>query len=134
MARIALFVIYAWFGALKVVGLSPASAMVEALLARTMPFFPFDIFIVLFGLFEILIGLLFFFPRLHKLALALFAFHILTTTIPLILMPSYIWTDPFTPTLEGQYIIKNLALLACAVFIAASRPRSSSPAGLDGQN
>jgi len=116
-ARIALFVIYFWFGLLKVLGVSPASPLVEALANKTMPeAMPFSLFIILFGLFEILIGLLFIIPKAEKIATVLFFVHMITTTMPLFLV-SGIWSAPFVPTLEGQYIIKNLALIACVLFI-----------------
>jgi uncharacterized membrane protein YkgB len=119
-ARIALCIIYVWFGALKVIGQSPASNMVKTLLHDTMPFFPFSSFIVLFGLFEIIIGVLFMVPRWEKTALTLFTLHMITTTLPLFVMTQYIWTHLFVPTLEGQYIIKNLALIGCALTVASS--------------
>ena len=53
MARLSLFVIYFWFGFLKVIGQSPASPMVQGLFAKTMahmmPFMSFGFFIVLFA-------------------------------------------------------------------------------------
>jgi uncharacterized membrane protein YkgB len=39
--------------------------------------------------------------------------------LPLILLPNMTWTGPFVPTLEGQYIIKNVVLLALALTIVA---------------
>ena len=57
MARFGLFVVYFWFGLLKVIGFSPASPLVQALFERTIHFMPFPLFLVLFGLFEMLIGL-----------------------------------------------------------------------------
>lgn len=113
IARIALFIVYFWFGFLKVIGMSPASKMVEHLLGITMPFFPFSTFIILFGLFEMLIGILFIIPKWEKVALVLFGLHMFTTTLPLFFM-SEVWSGTLVPTLEGQYIIKNLALIACA--------------------
>jgi uncharacterized membrane protein YkgB len=86
VARGALFIVYFWFGFLKVIGQSPASEMVRELLSQTMPF------------------------------MSLFVIHILTTILPLFLLPS-IWTHMFVPTLEGQYIIKNLALIACVLHL-----------------
>ena len=120
MARIALFVIYFWFGFLKVIGQSPASSMVKNLLSHTVPFMPFGLFIVLFGLFEVLIGILFIIPGKEKFATILFGIHIFTTTLPLFLLHGEVWTHIFVPTLEGQYIIKNLALIACALTIWSS--------------
>lgn len=124
LSRLALFVIYFWFGLLKVVGQSPASPMVQKLLSITIPFIPFDVFIVLFGLFEMLIGILFIIPSLERKALILFFLHMFTTTLPLFLM-SEVWSNIFVPTLEGQYIVKNIALLACAVTIWATLPKKA---------
>ena len=123
LARIALFVIYFWFGLLKVIGQSPASEMVHTMFNKTMspmlPFISFGVFIILFGLFEMLIGILFVIPGLEKSALILFFFHMFTTMLPLFIM-SEVWTNVFVPTLEGQYIVKNLALIACALSIWAT--------------
>ncbi len=126
LARLALGLIYIWFGYLKVIGQSPASPMVHELLNRSMSFIPFNTFIILFGLFEILIGLLFLIPKMERVALLLFFVHMVTTILPLFLMTGFVWTHFLTPTLEGQYIIKNIALIACAVFIGAQlRPKTS---------
>ena len=126
MARFALFVIYFWFGFLKVIGQSPASEMVHTMFGKTMspmlPFLSFGVFIVLFGLFEMLIGVLFIIPGLEKSALILFFFHMFTTMLPLFIM-SEVWTHIFVPTLEGQYIVKNLALIACALSIWTTVPK-----------
>jgi hypothetical protein len=47
---------------------------------------------------------------------------------PLILVPELAWSHPFVPTLEGQYIIKNVIIVALAVGIAAqARPLKSMP-------
>ncbi len=125
LSRIALFIIYFWFGLLKVIGLSPASNMVKSLLSHTIPFMPFSSFIVLFGLFEMLIGILFIIPGTERKALILFFIHMSTTILPLFMI-STMWSKIFVPSLEGQYIIKNLALIACAVTIWASLPPRKS--------
>jgi len=39
--------------------------------------------------------------------------------MPLILLPQVTWSGILVPTLEGQYIIKNLAIIAAAIGIAA---------------
>jgi uncharacterized membrane protein YkgB len=115
----ALFLVYAWFGALKVLDLSPASPLVLALLAKTMPGFPPEAFMPLFGLFEVAIGVLFLFPKAVRVTIALMGVHMLMVCSPLVLLPGMTWTGPFVPTLEGQYIIKNVVLLALALTIVA---------------
>lgn len=122
-ARFALAVIYIWFGVLKVVRLSPANPLVASLLERTMSFVAFDTFIIWFGLFEVTIGVLFLLPKMDKLTLLLFVLHIFSTTMPLFLLPTMAWSAFLVPTLEGQYIIKNIALIALAVHIYGGRVR-----------
>ena len=122
---------YFWFGLLKVLELSPASPLVTELFGKTIAHMPIiggmspALFCVLFGAFEMLIGLLFIIPRMEKVASTLFFLHIITTAFPLILISS-VWTHTFVPTLEGQYIIKNLALIACVLNILGSIQKRNS--------
>lgn len=118
-SRIAIFVVFFWFGALKVIGLSPANPLVLELVERTLPFLDPTSFVVWFGLFECLIGVVFLIRGLERLAIALLLVHMITTFGPLVLLPEIGWSAPFVPTLEGQYIIKNLAIIALAIGIAA---------------
>jgi uncharacterized membrane protein YkgB len=119
-ARFGLFVIFFWFGALKVAGLSPASELVEKLFQQTVPFMSFSTFIILFGLFECLIGILFLIKSADRVVLPLLLLHMITTFMPLFLLPAVTWSGFLVPTLEGQYIIKNLVVIATAMSIAAN--------------
>lgn len=119
MARIGLFIVFFWFGALKVLGLSPASGIVEELLRTTIPFMEPALFVVLFGVFECLIGVLFLIKGLERVVLPLLFVHLITTLGPLVFLPSSTWSGFLTPTLEGQYIIKNVVIVAAAMGIAA---------------
>lgn len=119
LARISLFIIYFWFGILKVIGLSPASTLVHELYARTIPFVPFNAFFMGFALFECLIGILFLIKGAERIVIPLLLAHMITTILPLIFLPNIAWQHWFVPTLEGQYIIKNLALITAAIAIAA---------------
>lgn len=119
IARIGLFVVFFWFGLLKVVNLSPASPMVQALFESTISFVSFPAFMFLFGLFEMLIGIMFLFRGYEREVIPLLFTHMLTTFMPLFFLPAMTWTGPFVPTLEGQYIIKNMAIIAAAIGIAA---------------
>jgi uncharacterized membrane protein YphA (DoxX/SURF4 family) len=118
-ARIALFIIFFWFGILKLLGASPAEPLVQDLFTRTIPFIPFNTFYVLFSLYECLIGVLFLIPKATRVVIALLVLHMVTTFLPLVLLPSVAWSGWFVPTLEGQYILKNLAIIALAIGIAA---------------
>ena len=118
-ARIGIFVIFFWFGLLKVIGLSPASGLVEDLFIKTVPFMSFTLFLILFGLFEMLIGILFLIKGFERVVIPLLFIHMFTTFGPLVFLPSMTWSGFMVPTLEGQYIIKNLALMAAAIGIAS---------------
>ncbi len=119
LARLGLFVIFFWFGALKVLGLSPASGLVQSLFEQTIGFMSFDTFLISFGLFECLIGLLFIIRGWERVVIPLLFLHMVTTFMPLFLLPQMTWGGFLVPTLEGQYIIKNLLIIAAAIGVAA---------------
>ncbi len=119
VARFGLFVVFFWFGFLKVIGLSPASDLVQHLFESTIPYVSFHSFMVFFGLFECLIGILFLIRGFERIVIPLLFIHMITTFGPLFLLPSETWSGFLVPTLEGQYIIKNLVIIATAIAIAA---------------
>ncbi len=119
LSRLAIFTVYFWFGLLKVLGLSPASELIRDLFGRTIHFMPFPTFYLVFAWFEVIIGLLFLFPRLTRLVIPLLLVHMITTALPLFLLPTVSWQSFLVPTLQGQYIIKNLVIIACAAGIAS---------------
>lgn len=119
LARFGIFVIFFWFGLLKVLGESPASPLVQALFERTISFIPFSVFLIGFGIFEMVIGILFLIRGYERVVIPLLFAHMVTTFMPLFMVPEATWTGFLVPTMEGQYIIKNLALIAAAISIAA---------------
>jgi uncharacterized membrane protein YkgB len=122
-SRFAIFFIYFYFGALKVFAEhGAANPMVVELLHRTMPVISPDSFLIFLGVFEMIVGILFLIPKLSKLALGLIAVHLLVTIMPLFLMVEYTWRNFLVPTMEGQYILKNILILALAISIFASLP------------
>lgn len=119
ISRIAIFIVYAWFGALKVLGYSPATGLVHRLFDATIHFMSFETFFILFALMEVLIGVLFLFPKAVRFAIPLLFIHMITTILPLFFLPSETWNGWFVLTLEGQYIVKNVVIIAVAIGIAA---------------
>ena len=126
LARIAIFTVYFWFGLLKLIGMSPAAPLVQGLFERTINFMPFGTFYLLFSIFEVVIGILFLMRGMERLAISLLGIHMITTIMPLFLMPDFTWQAFLIPTLEGQYIIKNILIIACA-FVVGSRITPKSP-------
>ncbi len=120
-ARLALGVVFIWFGALKLIGeLSPAYDLIAATIYWLTP----EIIIPLIGLWEVAIGVAFLFPPLTRLALLLLIPQMPATFLPLVLLPAVTFTVvPWGLTLEGQYIVKNLVIIACALIIGGTALR-----------
>lgn len=117
LARGSIFIVYFWFGILKLLGLSPAEQLVEDLFLRTVPFMTFEVFYICFALFEVLIGILFLLKGWERVAVVLLVLHLGMTIMPLFLLPAVTWYAPLVPTLVGQYIIKNVLIAAAGMVI-----------------
>lgn len=123
LLRYSLAVIFFWFGILKPLGLSPAADLV----ANTVFWFSPDWFVPLLGWWEVAIGILMLYRPTVKYALILLFMQIPGTFLPLVLLPEVTFTEfPYGLTLEGQYIIKNLTLIAAAIAVGGTINRTQS--------
>ncbi|MEO5691373.1 MAG: hypothetical protein ABIQ64_04255 [Candidatus Saccharimonadales bacterium] len=120
VARFSIFLIFFWFGFIKLLGLSPASPLAEALTAKTVGMQYFEPLFYAIAVLECIVGILFLFPKLTRIVIPLLLFHMVIVCSPLVLVPEYTWQSFMVPTLEGQYIIKNAVVIAVAIGIAAS--------------
>ena len=111
LARFALFAIYFWFRAVKLTWLSQASPLAQALTTNTIGARFFGVAFTTLAIIECLIGLMFLIPKLTRLAVVLALLHMAVVCSPLVLVPGMAWQFFMIPTIEGQYIIKNLALV-----------------------
>ena len=125
-ARFSIFLIFFWFGIIKLIGASPASPLAEALAAKTVGIEYFDTLFIILAVLECIVGVLFLFPKLTRIVVPLLLFHMVIVCSPLILVPDYTWQSFLVPTLEGQYIIKNAVVIAVAIGIVASTTPLSS--------
>lgn len=116
--RVGLGIIFFWFGALKLVpGLSPA----EDLVRNTIYFIDPDIFLPILAVWEMAIGLGLIFGLFMRLTLLLLFLQMPGTAMPIFVLPEVVWTSfPFGLTIEGQYIIKNLALIGAALVLGGT--------------
>lgn len=112
--RLALGVVFIWFGGLKPFGLSPA----QELLTKTIYWSDPEIIVPLIGLWEVAIGVCLIYPPLTRLGLLLLALQMPGTFLPLVLLPEVCFTVfPLGLTLEGQYIVKNLVIIGSALIV-----------------
>ena len=117
LLRLSLAVIFIWFGALKPLGASPANDLV----ARTVYWADPRWFIPVLGWWEVLIGLCMLWRPLIRLSILLLALQMPGTFLPLVLLPDVCFIHvPWAPSLEGQYIIKNLVLISAAIAVGGA--------------
>lgn len=77
-----------------------------------------DQFLIWFGGLESITAFLILMPRFERVTFGLLFFHFIATAFPLFVLPDITWYTPgLVPTLVGQYILKNLALLAIGLFL-----------------
>ena len=116
--RISLAVVFIWFGALKVFGVSP----VVDLVASTVYWVDPDWFVPALGVVEVLIGVGLAARLGLRLVLLVLALQMLGTFLVFALLPDVTFQDgnPLQLTIEGEFVLKNLVLLASAMVVGAS--------------
>ena len=121
LIRIPIFIIFFWFGFLKIIDLSPAQQLVEDTV-YWMPFFSAEIWTYIIGVWEVLIAICFLVKRTTFIAMILLILQMTGTFLPLVILPEITFqnSNPFLPTLEGQYIIKNIIIITAALMIGRS--------------
>ncbi len=122
-ARLGIAVVFIWFGALKVLDVSPAGDLV----ADTVYWFPPELFVPVLGVWEVAIGLCLLYRPLLRLGILLLFLQMPGTFLPLVLLPEVTFeTFPYALTVEGQYIVKNLVIIGAALVVGGT-VRDDSP-------
>ncbi|MFO8151499.1 MAG: hypothetical protein R6T93_14560 [Trueperaceae bacterium] len=133
LLRSTLGIVFIWFGLLKPLGLSAAEPLVLATVAW-MPLFDAQTWLAVIGWWEVAIGVTFLIPQTLRIAIALLFLQMVGAFMPLVILSEVTFQSggvPFAPTMEGQYIIKNLVIIAAALAVGGTvraGPRLSSPA------
>jgi len=123
LLRISLGIVFFWFGFLKFFpGVSPADELATKTIAKlTFGLIQPSVSIVLLALWETLIGLGLITGKYLRATLFLLFSQMLGAMTPLLLFPDEAFTRiPYVPTLEGQYIIKNLVLISAGLVVGAT--------------
>lgn len=121
LLRVSLGIVFVWFGALKVAGVSAVGGLVAA----TVPFLESAWFVPALGVLEILIGLAFATGRLLRVALPVFALQLGGTFLVLVMLPEVAFEqdNPLLLTVVGEFVVKNLVLLSAGLVVASSAKR-----------
>lgn len=120
--RISVGLVFLGFGILKYFpGVSPAQNLTEATThILFLGLVPGAIAIKLIATLECVIGLCLLSGRFMRLAIWLLAIEFIGILSPIVLLPARLFAGPHhAPTLEGQYCLKDIILVASALVIAA---------------
>jgi uncharacterized membrane protein YphA (DoxX/SURF4 family) len=123
LLRLSLGIVFLWFGVLKFFpDLSPAQDLVGRTFQQlTFGLIPEYTANIILAVWEALIGLGLITGIFMRITLLLLFLQMAGTFTPIFLFPGEVFTRiPYAPTLEGQYIIKNLVLISAGIVIGAT--------------
>jgi uncharacterized membrane protein YphA (DoxX/SURF4 family) len=121
--RVGLGIVFLWFGLLKFV---PGISAAEDLAGRTVEILTLGaieprVSVVILAVWESAIGLGLVTGRYLRTTLLLLMLQMLGTLTPLVFFPAETFARlPYAPTLEGQYILKNVVLIGAGLVIGAT--------------
>ena len=132
LLRLSMGVIFLGFGLLIFSrGARPPEGMAVATFDQlTLGLLPEAISRLFVATFETVLGLLLLTGWVPRIALGLLAMQVVGILSPLALLTGELFAGPFgAPTLEGQYVLKDVILAAAALVIAGDVLRARTPGG-----
>ena len=126
LLRISLGVVFVWFGALKVANVTPVGELV----AGTLPFVDPTWFVPFLGGVEVALGLGLLLGRAITVVSAVLVAHLCGTFLVLVMQPGLAFQNgnPLLLTTIGEFVIKNVVLIASALVLAARLREAKSQA------
>lgn len=115
LLRVSMGIVFLWFGVLKFwPGLSDAEVLAtKTIMTITFGLIPAKVCIQLLAVAECAMGGMMVAGRALRLTTLCLMLHLMGTFLPMMLFPGETWKHfPYAPTLLGQYILKNLILMA----------------------
>lgn len=123
LLRWSLGIVFLWFGVLK---FFPGTSPAESLAARTIEVITFGLLsprisVFILALWESIIGVGLIIGIGMRFTLLLLFAQMVGTITPLFFFPTETFLQlPWVPTLEGQYIIKNVVLISAGLVLGAT--------------
>ncbi|GAA2396418.1 hypothetical protein GCM10010420_22660 [Streptomyces glaucosporus] len=134
--RVSVGLLFLWFGALKILpGVSHAEDMATRVMSvLTSGHVPADLSRPLLAMMEMLIGAGLVTGLLLRLTLLVFFVHMAGTFSALVVLPAEMWEGGLpVPTMAGQYVLKNVVLVAAGLAVAVHTPRPGPGGPEDGR-
>ncbi|HWG92483.1 MAG TPA: hypothetical protein VNZ52_16680, partial [Candidatus Thermoplasmatota archaeon] len=121
LLRYTLAIVFIWFGALKITGHTPVTDLV----ASTVYWLPAQLFVPFLGAWEVLVGVLLILAVAPRTTLALFWLQLAGTFLVLVVRPEVAFQggNPLLLTVEGEFVIKNLVLVASGIVLGGALHR-----------
>lgn len=115
LLKISIAIVFLWFGLLKFLGVSP----VVDIIARAYPFIAENrVFFLSLAILELFIGIGLLIPKLMKISAVIAIIHLSIATLGVLFSPqAFLTSFPFL-SLTGEFVVKNLVLIAGAFVIA----------------
>ncbi len=121
--RLSLGIVFLWFGALKFFpDMSPAEDLATRTINQlTLGLISEEVALTILATWECLIGLGLLLGVFLRATLLLLFLQMLGAVSPVFFFPGEVFAHfPYAPTLEGQYIVKNLVLISAGIVIGAT--------------
>jgi uncharacterized membrane protein YkgB len=118
LLRLSLGIVFVWFGLLKVMGVSP----VFDLASHIVYWLPSELFVPLLGIWEMVIGVGLLSGKALRVILSLLFLQLAGTFLVLIILPEAAFQggNPLFLTTEGEFVIKNLVLIAAGLAVGGT--------------
>ena len=123
LLRISVGIVFVWFGVLK---FFPGVSAAQDLAIRTIELLTFGLVpeaLIINGLalWEVVIGIGLISGKFMRETLLLLFLQMIGTFAPIFLFPDEVFNHiPYAPTLEGQYIIKNIVIISAGIVLGGS--------------
>lgn len=116
--RVALGIVFVWFGAMKIGRVSPVANLVASTVYWVDPGW----FVPALGVVEVLIGLGLTFGVGLRVVLPIFLVQMMGTFLVLVVRPDVSFRDgnPLLLTTEGEFVVKNLVLLTAGLVVGST--------------
>ena len=117
LLRLSLGAIFIWFGALKIMNITPVAALV----AGTVPWVDRSWFVPALGVVEVVVGAAMIAGRWLTVVSCVLIAHLAGTMLVLVMQPNVAFQhgNPLLLTTEGEFVVKNIVLISASLVLAA---------------
>ena len=128
LIAISIGMVYLWFGLLKFFpNVSPAEELAKSTVDQlTFGLLPSNFSFIVLAIWETIIGILLLLNLYNRVVIIAALVHIVFTFSPLFFFPELVFKEvPFSLTLVGQYIAKNIIILSALLLLFTEKKKAT---------